>query len=160
MALPDNINTQAELRQLFEHYVANNAVLSLFEMGEPRELAEKLKTLKAGQVLLFCPYPSMIPRDRSGALDFRYTCQLGVFTPKTKNDASVDSSMDTVGTIIRKLLIRIRKDNQDQAWSFTINDVNQIDPIIEGPYVGYQYPLYLGDYEPSYPDATDWDDLT
>ena len=159
MALPDNIKTQAELRQCFQHYVDNSSFLDVFVLGSLKQLDEGLKGIGENQVLLFCPYPSMIPRDRSGALDFRFTCQIGVFTPKTKNDSEVDSNMDKVGSAIRKLLVRLREDNRDKAWTFTINDINQIDPVVDGEFVGYQYPLYLGDFEPPIPDTADWNDL-
>ncbi len=163
MALPQNLTSPNDLKDALQHYVDNNTAITHFVYGKYTELADKLKEVKKNEYILFCPFPSVTPRDRSGSLDFRFISNIAVFVPASKkNFSDEETALHTALLFIQKLLIRMRQDANDQGWSFTINDINNIDPVLDyslANAAGYQFPLMFGDFYSTKVNAADWADL-
>ncbi len=163
MALPNNISTTNELKEALQHYVTNHAGITHFVFGKYAELAKTLQDVKKDEYTLFCPFPSVSPRDRSGSLDFRFISNIALFVPCKKNDFdSEEAALNTALSVLQQLIIRIRQDANDYGWSFTINDINQLDPVLDyslNNAAGYQFPLYFGDFYSVKVDTNDWSDL-
>lgn len=163
MALPENISTPTELKQLLQHYAENHTGITEFVFGKYQQLAEALKKLKDGEYILFCPYPSVLPRDNSGAMDFRFSANLALCTPNKKDKYSDElAALSAALPISEAILKRLRKDAADRSWSFTINQTTQLDPLLDYSLdnaVGYQFPIYIGDFQTPLVNEAIWADL-
>ncbi len=164
MPLPRDIRTPDQLRQALQHYTDNHNQIKYFVYGKFQQLAEKVKATKKNEYVLFCPYPSIIPRDRSGSFDNRFLFNIALVTPIRKNDFDAESiALNESLQRINELLIRMRSDASDYGWSFNINDINQMDPVIDymlDNATGYQAPIYFGDFLPVKVDHSVWNDLS
>jgi hypothetical protein len=162
MALPTQINTPSEIQQLLQHYADNHINITEMVFGKYEKLAQAMAKRAKGEFILFCPYPSLIPRDRQGALDFRYIANLAICCPAGQDDINEITYMQTAIGIYQDIMVRLRDDAQAGGWSYNINDMSQMDPIIDymlDNAVGYQGNLYFGDYKSTKPAAASWSDL-
>lgn len=163
MALPQTLLSPTDLKELLQHYVTNSTAITHFVYGKYSELADKLKEVKKDEYVLFCPFPSVTPRDRSGSMDFRFISNIAVFVPASKkNYDDEEAALDTALQFIQKLLIRMRQDSSDYGWSFSINDINNLDPVLDyslSNAAGYQFPLMFGDFFSTKVNPDDWLDL-
>lgn len=163
MALPKALTSPDDLKNALQHYVENNTAITHFVYGKYSELASKMMKVNKNEYVLFCPFPSVTPRDRSGSLDFRFISNIAVFVPvSNKHFDEEEVALDTALQFIQKLLIRMRSDANDYGWSFTINDINNLDPVLDyslSNAAGYQFPLMFGDFYSTKVNPADWSDL-
>lgn len=163
MALPVNVQTQAELEQAMGHYATASPHLDHFAFGKFQVLTEGLKNVKIGDYLLFVPYSSIKPRDSKGSFDGRFVSNIIICTPVKKDDfAAEKAAISQAMAVMMKLLVRLRNDQNEYGWSFTINDISDIDPVVDHlltNVAGCQCSIYFGDFNPVVIDPADWTDL-
>jgi hypothetical protein len=161
--LPTNVQTIKELKQLFTYYAENHKSIFGIVFGKFVELEEYMKKRTKGQIVMYVPYPSMRPRDQKGSIDFRYFMNVHIFqvTKQGLRTEELDN-VDQAGTIMMELLIRLRQDASDKGWTMTINDINEMDPLIDYAFngvAGWQAGIYIGDHFSPVPKTTRWVDL-
>lgn len=163
MALPSTLTSPDNLKDALQHYADNHSSISHFVYGKYAELATYLKDVQENEYTLFCPFPSVTPRDRSGSLDFRFIANVALFVPCQKDDfASEEAAVNTALGVIQQLLIRMRQDANNNGWSFSINDVSQMDPVLDYSLqnsAGFQFTLYFGDFYATKVNTAHWADL-
>jgi hypothetical protein len=163
-ALPTNVQTPNQLDQLFAFYAHFHVGIDGYVYGRMQKMEEYMKKHPKAKRILYVPYPSLVPRDRTGSMDFRFVVNIALFEIVPKNNA-YSAEQDAVSNgqaVLLQLLTRLRQHASDKGWSFTMNDINDMSPVIDyglAHVAGYQANIYVGDYYSPVPPHAVWSDI-
>ncbi|CAN0035307.1 unnamed protein product, partial [Chrysoparadoxa australica] len=149
----------------FEDTIAANHVeISHFYWGHVARLQQGFKTtVHKDEYVLYVEWPQKRYRDNDGSIAARLAPSLSVLRAINKDDYDAqDLAIEKCFEILNDIIMRMRRELFDMSFIFSINDINQIDPVYHymiDNCIGVRMDFQMGDWVALGLDNDKWDDL-
>lgn len=127
-----DLNQPEDIKVYFRDTIAANHVeISHFYWGHVARLQQGFKgTVKKGEYVLYVEWPQKRYRDNDGSVVARLAPSLSVLRAINKDDYDAqDIAIEKCFEILNDIIMRMRREIFDHGFVFSINDINQIDPV-------------------------------
>lgn len=155
--------TPAAFSTYMESIATKHADINFYVYGSIQHLQNEWSKNNKGNTAMFVEFPVLRPRDEGGSFDARHITGVSILKSVKSGDFDAErAAFSSCFEIIVEVMKRIRYDAKPNAYSFYINNIQEVQPVmyytIENAF-GARMEIEFGDWERIGPTAAKWSDL-